>query len=116
MQNIELEWKGQTYTVPASKAFELGERIEDIVSRGEIPNWVSSPKFHKMARCHGEMLRFAGANVTNQEVFSEMMSQIKGGTQEALVAAQAMEALILVLMDGAPDGGGGDEGKKTNAL
>lgn len=118
MREVVLQFRGATYTIPASRAFEVGERVEDIATLSEINEWSRAPKFHKIARCYGEMLRAAGCKVSDADVHSDMMAQIKSGATEAdgLIAANAVFALLAMLMDGAPEGDGdGDGGKKTTA-
>lgn len=105
MADIVLKWKGAEFRIPDKRAFEIGEQVEDIVTLTEIASWGTSPKFFKIAKCFGAMLRFAGCRVSDAEVHKEMMAGVKAGTMaEDLVAAQAIAGLIAVLMDGAPDG------------
>lgn len=118
MRAIRLSYAGREYTIPAERAFEIGERVEDIATLSEIHSWAKAPKFFKIARCYAEMLRFAGCSVSDREVHAEMMAQIKkaGAGGGEMMAAQAVFALIAVLMDGAPeDDEASDEGKKTKA-
>lgn len=115
MKRIDIEWKGEAYTISESQAFELGERIEEIVTLGELAEMASRPKFRKLAKCYAEIINFAGGRVTAAEIHSEMMDQIKAQNQDAsaLLAAEAIGTLIEILMDGAPQEEAGDEGKKT---
>ena len=115
MASITLTWKGKTYTIPEKKAFEVGDQIEDILTLSELAAMAERPKFHKLARCFAVMLRFAGCRVSDMEVHSQMMTQIKNGAQEDLVAANAVAALMAVLMDGAPEDGGGGSPEKPDA-
>lgn len=114
MANIKLTWKGKDYTIPEKKAFEVGDEIEDVLTLYELAAMGKRPKFHKLARCFGIMLRFAGCKVSDREVHSEMMTQIKSGAGEDMVAANAVNALMAVLLDGAPEGDG-DSPEKTDA-
>lgn len=113
---IRLHFRGQDYTIPDNRAFAAGEAVEEIATLSEIHSWSTQPKFHKIARCFSELLNFAGAKTTPQEVLTDMMDQIKSGGSEGkeLIAASAIFALVAVLMDGAPEGDG-EEGKKANA-
>lgn len=107
---ITLEFKGEFYKISDDQAFEAGEIVEDIVTLSDIAAWGQSPKFFKLAKCFGALLRFAGCKVSNQDVHSEMMAQVKGAGDgaEELLAAQAVGSLVAILMDGAP-GDDGDE-------
>lgn len=107
-----MTFRGKEYRIPDEKAFAVGEQVEDIVTLPELMSFGTAPKFHKVARCYGAMLRHAGAQVSDREVYAEMMAQIAAvGTEgdaeaaKAVLATQAVGALIAVLMDGVPTGG-----------
>ena len=132
MRTINITFKDQAYSIPAYKAFEMGEAVENIATLADMARWQSNPRFHVMARCYGMMLRFAGAKVSDAEVHTEMMAQIKAlqadGKDGAapdpanLFHLQAIQSLMEVLMDGMPDalrgavdGDEDGDGKKTPA-
>ncbi len=114
MKKIEIEWNGEKYFISESEAFELGERLEDIITISELAEMSEKPKFRKLSRCYSEMLNFAGANTTPQKVHKLMMNEIKGlsENQKIMVATQAVTTLIEILMDGAPEGDESGEEKK----
>lgn len=118
-RQISLEWSGKSFTILESEAFAVGELVEDIITLGELPDLARRPKFHKIARVYGEMLRFAGAKVTNEEVLSAMMNQVKaaggGADGEQMIAGAAISALVEILMDGAPQDGDDTSEKKAPA-
>lgn len=107
MPDIVLTFRGQDYRVPDDRAFALGEVVEEIVTIAEIPALLKNPKFFTIARCYGAMLRFAGCKVSDREVHGEMMARLKSGEPGAgqMAAMEAMMAIGVVLMDGAPDDG-----------
>lgn len=109
MADIKIVFRGDEYVIPESRAFEIGERVEDIATLPEILGWARKPKFFKMARCVGEMLRAAGGRMTDKDVHAEMMKDFSAGNPGAYFTS--LSALVAVLMDGAPTGRGGDEGK-----
>lgn len=133
MRAINLTYKGKTYSIPAYKAFEVGEAVEDIATLADMARWQGNPNFHKIARCYGLMLRFAGAKVSDSDVKTEIMDQIKAMNILAkagvspdmadLFHLQAIESLMAVIMDGMPENMQGDAdaaeqdpaGKKTTA-
>lgn len=112
---VELEWKGRQFVVPEDRAFELGEVVEDIITLAELPDLATRPKFRKIARIYGAMLRFAGAKCTDAEVHSEIMAEIKSGSEKQELVTRAISTLVAILMDGAPEGDGAEEGKKETA-
>ena len=64
----------------------------------------------------GAEIGFAGARVTDEEIWKLFMSELKAGNAEGKqnVAGQAVTMLTVMLMDGAFDAGG-EQGKKETA-
>lgn len=120
MPQITLEWGGAEYVIPEEQAFEVGEKVEDIISLSDIPKLAEKPNFHRLARVYALMLTHAGAKgATPAAVHSAMMAQVKAVSDDAtasdarqMVAAQALAALVDILMDGAPEAAKGGSGKK----
>jgi hypothetical protein len=110
---ITLEWQGREYVIPEDKAFQIGEQVEDIIPITDLPDLAMRPNFHKIARVYGTMLRFAGAKVTDQEIWKHFMAEMRAGKANGS-AGQAITMLTVMLMDGAFDAGG-EEGKKETA-
>ncbi len=104
MKDIDIEWKGESFIIKEDEAFELAERIEEIVSISELAAMSVSPKFTKLSRCYAEMINFAGGKATPREVHQLMMAQIKNNAAvEAELATVAVTTLVAILMDGAPE-------------
>lgn len=113
MKSIRLNWRGQDHVIPANRAFEAGAEIEEIVTLGEIGAWGQKVPFFKVARCYATLLRFAGATVTDEEVFGDIMAGLntagraraKGQAVEGkqIAAMAAVNALAACLMNGAPE-------------
>lgn len=110
MADIVLIFRGEEYRIPDDKAFEVGGRVEEIVTIADLGLLAANPKFNVLARAMGVMLRFAGCKVSDREVHREMMRQIKSGKPGAgrEAALDAVFQLGAVLMDGAPTDGDGD--------
>ena len=113
MQAINITFKDKTYSIPAYKTFQVADEVESIATLVEMSSWQANPRFVKIAQCYGAMLRFAGAKVTDPEVHTEMMAQIKAAKTASLNAAdlfhaQAVGALMALLMDGMPEDMKGD--------
>ena len=116
MADIRIQFRGEEYLIPETRAFEIGERIEQIAPLTEVIGWQRQPRFFTMARCIGEMLRFAGAKISDRDVHRELMSQFVGRDSEAMMSA--LFVLTTVLMGDAPTSdeaanpaAGGDSGK-----
>jgi hypothetical protein len=114
MREINLIFKGITYTVSDKRAFALGEQVEEIMSLADISAFQKNPKMFKLAKAFATMLRFAGAKVTNEDVMQELVG---GADREAAQAraGAAMSDLIAILTWGAQGDGGGDVPEKTIA-
>jgi hypothetical protein len=111
MAAIRMNWRGEAFVIPASKAFEVGEAVERIVTLGEIGSWREKVPFYTVARAYATMLRFAGAKVTDGEIHAEIMANLQaagkarvaGDPDPAEIAGMmAMNALVACLMGGAP--------------
>lgn len=115
MKTISFEWNGKALHITESEAFEIGERIEEIVTLTEIAEMDERPKFRKLARAFCEMITFAGGTATPREVHQALMAQVKDGDSDFLMAA--IQCLVEILMDGAPEGGedNQDGGKKASS-
>lgn len=113
MADIIIAFQGEEYIIPETRAFEIGERVEEVAGLPEVLSWAKKPKFFKMARCIGVMLRAAGGRMTDKDVHKQMMADFTAGNPAAYFAALA--SLVAVLMDGAPQGGGSDEPEKPAA-
>lgn len=106
MAEIRMKWAGVEYAIPDNKAFQVGERVEEIATLGEILGWLQQPRFFKMARCLGEMLRFAGCKVSDREIHAQLVRPI-GAAEEGEDFAVAVFALVDLLMGDAPRNGSG---------
>lgn len=111
MADIILNFRDEEYVIPETRAFEIGERVEEVASLPEVLSWAKTPRFHKMARCIGVMLRAAGGRMTDKEVHKQMMADFTAGNPAAYFAALA--SLVAVLMDGAPESKGGEAGESA---
>ena len=98
MRAVEMVWRGVTYTIPANRAFAVGEEIEDIAPISVIASWGVHPRWRKLARCYGIMLRHAGAKVADETIL-ESITPIDGVDKND--AAIATKALIDLLLAGA---------------
>lgn len=107
---IVILYKGAEYTIPDDKAFVIGEQVEDIALLSEVVKWNRDPHYHKMARCLGAMLRFAGCKTSDKDVHSELMASLYSSGENGFLG-QALMGLVAVLTDGLPDVKGEASGK-----
>lgn len=72
--DVSLTWKGKPYRIPANGIMPVMARVEDIMTLDEllrIKNRGGTP-FFKIAMCYGTILRSAGAEAADEEVFASM--------------------------------------------
>ena len=124
MKQINLVFRGETFTVPESRAFDLGAAVEEVVTLAEMQTWGRHPRYFKIARAFGVMLRFAGCKVSDAEVKAEIDASIAAAVDgedvsvdavKEIFAVQAIAQLQDVLFDGAPTTGGDAAPEKTIA-
>lgn len=116
--SVKLTWRGKDYIIAESDVFEVAGEIEEVVTLADLAAMAQSPKFVKLSKAYAVMLKYAGAkNVTAQQVHSEIMAGIKGKGDAEIkeVLFSAIEALMHILMDGAPMDVQGDDGGKQKA-
>lgn len=114
MKRIVIEFRGEEYTIPETRAFEVGERVEDVATLPEVLSWAKKPKFFKTARCICVMLQAAGARVTHEDVHEQLIADFTAGNPAAYF--NALASLVATLMNGAPQASGGGEPEKPDAL
>lgn len=94
-EDVTFGWKGESFTVPANKMLMLVCKIEDALSgdAGQQALTVlmrpEGPPHARLARAYGAALRYAGASVTDDEVYLSMQSELAKGGAEGVVAMQS---------------------------
>jgi hypothetical protein len=109
-----MKFRGGEYIIPETRAFEIGGDVEDVATLFEVIGWMKAPRFHKMARCLGIMLRAAGCDADDRAVYGELMASVtSGGANDYMQAA--LFGLVTLMMDGAPQGKGDAAPEKAAA-
>lgn len=97
-EEIQLDWKGKTYSIPPDKVLRCIAQMEDIVTLGRLHEFMATGQIPlvKLSRAFASALRFAGARVSDDEVYSGMF---EAGTQEtqrrALEAISVLQTLMV---------------------
>lgn len=93
-KELILTWKGTDYTVQPDKLLKLIAQVEDIITLNELYNYSQkgAAPISKLSMAYGVMLRYAGAKVTDEEVYS---SSLAGGGEAAVNATQAILLMML---------------------
>lgn len=99
-EDVTLSWKGADHIVPANKQLMLIQKIEDALA-GETGEQAVSILFRKggvphsrLARAYGAALRYAGARVTDEEIYLSIHEDI------ATKSEQQVEATMLAMLMG----------------
>jgi len=69
-EDVTIKWGEEEYTIKASDIMGVICRIENHITFLDLQS--SNPKLINMARAYGEVLRSAGAEITDEVVYSEM--------------------------------------------
>lgn len=102
-EDVTLTWQGQDFTVPANRVFELVRRVEMTIMDGKhtaafvllLNNAVPQSV---LAMAYAEALRFAGADVTAEEVYLTIMNGFaSNAAQAAIDVQQSIVGLLCII-------------------
>lgn len=98
-QPIILEHEGEEYTVEPNRVMGLIDTVEEHITLGEIVEDQSRRKtirFGKLSQAYASALRYAGAKVTDEEVYLSLMPQSGPGGADAM-KARSVEIVTALL-------------------
>ena len=99
---VTLSWRGQSYTVPANQQMMLIAKLEDALegesgkSAIEMLFRNGGPPHTALARAFGAALRYAGASVSDDEVYLSIHEDIASGSAKQAYAKTA--GMIIALL------------------
>lgn len=96
-KDLELKWRGETYAIKSHRVMGAICRIEEIITLPELRKYSDrgTAPIAKLASAYAEVLRYAGAKVTADEVYAAALDDtdmIEGGVMVAVM--QVMELMI----------------------
>lgn len=99
-RDIILPWKGTDYTIPSKKVMGAIAAIEDVLTIKELYDASSGGniKFTRIAGAFGAALRYAGAEVEDDEVYAAMFA---GEESQAVVVTAITGLLTMMIPPGA---------------
>lgn len=95
-QDIKFEWDGRTYLLPARKSLGAIALVENTITLQELARYSRdglAPR-GKLAIAFGDLLRYCGAEVTNEEIYLGMF----GGEEDIVSAIGTAVATLMQLM------------------
>ena len=102
--DVTLGWKGDEFIVPANKMLMLVCKIEDALAgdSGEQALTVlmrrQGPPQARLAQAYGAALRYAGASVTDDEVYLSLQSELSTGSAEGIAAIQGAVINLIAIV------------------
>lgn len=102
--DVTLGWKGEKYTVPADRQLMLIAEIEDAL-RGntgrtalDVLLQAGGPSQARLSQAYGAALRYAGAKVSDDEVYLSIQEDVANRKSDALMMVQsAILALLSII-------------------
>ncbi len=128
-QPVTLAWKGQEFTVAAEDQLRLIAEIEDALADSKGTPAVlaltkrGGPSYSRLAGAYGAALRYAGAKVSDEEIYLTITEDLAKGDASAAVKMQdAVLGLLAIIAppihrqlmgDGEPGKAEGEEEVQT---
>lgn len=93
-------WDGVDYVIPARSVLEAIARVEEHVTLAELLAFGTRKTIPaaRLARAYGELIRFAGGEVTDEEVYDGMFAAMVGSPDHAGAIVTACAGLIQLLV------------------
>jgi hypothetical protein len=82
---VTLSYAGKNYTVAATKLLPLLAQIEDVITLQDLTNVKGAP-IVKLSQAYGLALRYAGADVSDEEIYESVFSKSGAGFVTAAVS------------------------------
>ena len=114
-EDITLNWDGTDHTIPANRVLGAIARIEEVITAHELQTYAQAGTLPmaRLAQAFGAVLRYAGAKVTDEDVYVGMFTNT---AKVPAVHAACDTLLVMMVPPGAIDeaeqeeaGEGGDE-------
>jgi hypothetical protein len=96
--SFDFAWDGADYSIPSDRIMGAIATVEDCMTMAEIHEMLSSPrklKVARVARVWGELLRYAGAPVTDEQVYAGMFGGAKDQASRVVVSLYSLLKLMV---------------------
>lgn len=94
-QAVSVSWQGQTFTVPANRVLGAIASVEGVITLHELQAFAQrgTAPTALIAQAFGALLRYAGANCTDEEVYAGMFTS--GNTASVLESVMTLLRLMV---------------------
>lgn len=103
-EDVTVSWAGEDYTIPANKQMGLIVRIEEALTGGTGSQAIAvllspgGPSHARLANAFGAALRYAGADVSDEEIYLSIMSDMVDNKANVAIKVQgAVLALLSII-------------------
>lgn len=92
--DIRLKWDGVEYVIPHNRVLRAIAAVEEVATFDEFNNFAKrkTAPLAKIAMAYGVLLRFAGANVSDDDVYHGMF--LNGGATMAQTVSAVLAMMI----------------------
>jgi hypothetical protein len=96
-QEITLAWKGREKKIPPDRVMVAVAIAEDIVTLGELARMSvgGDVKLARVSQAYAALLRFAGHQVTDEEVYDDLFENKNDMVRRALEAVTTLQMLMV---------------------
>lgn len=94
--DIRLEWQGRQHVIRANRVMGAIARIEDVITLVELQRYADrgTAPLAKIAMAYGAVLRYAGADASDDDVYAGMFS---GNSSQDDVVASVSQLLAMMI-------------------
>lgn len=103
-EEVKLGWQGEEFAVPPERQLMLIAKIEDALAGSsgrqavDILLQPSGPPMARLSQAYGAALRYAGASVSDDEVYLSIMEDFASGKADAAVKVQSAIVALLAIV------------------
>ena len=110
-EDVDLNWAGKIYKIKAARVMRAGQRIEEVITFFALAKCIERRDIplNTFSMAYGGLLRFAGAQVTDEDVFDALV----GSPGALLEAWDSITDIMLPKKFRAP--GGAPEANPTDS-
>ena len=93
---IQLRWQDRDFTIPANRVMMAIAIVEDVLPLHRIASMAASGDINltRVSMAYGAVLRFAGGEVTDEEIFKSLISS----PDQSMIAASSLQTLLMMMV------------------